>query len=106
MTKLQPSLTGDNYTDRQKQAMWVTINYLETCPQCGGFQSMLAGPRGGMAENIKCKYCHMVFWLTPHKQIGAYPIRDDTPTTTKLQAPALALFSDPLCLDHKKEVQP
>lgn len=103
MPKLAPSITGKFYTQDQKDAMWHDICYRGKCPQCGGIDSMLQGPRGGLAENIKCKYCHMVFWITPFLGFGAYPIRDDTPTREQFQARALLFYSDPLYLEHNEE---
>jgi len=79
MTKLNISLKGDDYTHEQKKAFWIQINDDGQCPECGAMYSMLRGPVGGSAMNIKCKYCHVVFWLTPYVQFGAYPISIDNP---------------------------
>lgn len=74
MPKLKPSLNGYNYNQEQKKEMWIDIHYRRKCPECGAFDSMLEGPRGGLAINIKCSQCGMIFWTTPFTAIGAYPI--------------------------------
>lgn len=79
MSRLNISLKGDNYTDKEKKDFWIKINHDEQCPECDAMFSMLKGPRGGLAFNIKCKYCHTVFWLTPFPGFGAYPISVDVP---------------------------
>lgn len=106
MDKLQLSMTGDCYSEDRKLGMWHDIHSRGKCPQCGALDSMLQGPRGGLAMNIKCKYCHLVFWTTPFPETGAYPIRDDTPTKKELQAHTQASYSDPLFFDPKKEIKP
>jgi len=79
MSKLKFSLKGDDYTDQQKKDFWIQIHYADQCPECGAMFSMLQGPQGGLASNIKCKYCHVVFWVTPFVELGAYPISVDNP---------------------------
>jgi len=74
------SLNGTEYTDVQKKEMWIDIHYRSKCPECGAIDSFLQGPRGGLAVNIKCKYCHIVFWTTPFFGFGAYPINIDNPS--------------------------
>jgi len=74
MPNLTPSLTGDNYTQEQKRDMWTLIHINLTCPECGAEYTMLEGPRGGLAINIKCSECGMVFWTTRYSGFGAYPI--------------------------------
>ena len=79
MTRLNISLTGDCYTDKEKKDFWIKLNHEDQCPECDAMFSMLQGPRGGLSFNIKCKYCHVVFWLTPFPDLGAYPISVDEP---------------------------
>ena len=74
MTRLNISLKGDCYTNKEKEDFWNKINHDDQCPECDAMFSMLKGPRGGLPFNIKCKYCHTVFWLTPFPELGAYPI--------------------------------
>lgn len=74
MTKLTISLKGDEYTTEQKLDMWTQIHIFKKCPECGAIDSMLAGPRGGQAINIMCSECKIVFWTTPIKGFGAYPV--------------------------------
>lgn len=74
MAKLQISLTGKYYSDERKQEMWLDIHHREKCPECGAIGSMLKGPRGGEAINIKCSECGTIFWTTPCEGFGAYPI--------------------------------
>ena len=77
MPNLTPSLKGDSYTQEQKKEMWLDIHTRSKCPQCGATDSMLRGPRGGLAINIKCSKCNMVFWTTPFSGFGAYPISSE-----------------------------
>lgn len=79
MPKLNISLKGDQYTHDQKKAFWIQIHDDDQCPECGAMFSMLQGPRCGLASNIKCKYCHVVFYTTPFPELGAYPISIDNP---------------------------
>jgi len=79
MTKLNISLKGDQYTDDQKKEFWIQIHDHDQCPECGAKFSFLRGPRGGLSFNIKCKYCHVVFWTTPFIELGAYPVSEDNP---------------------------
>ena len=74
MNKLTVSLKGDCYTDEQKKEFWIDIHHRAKCPECGAIDSMLEGPHGGMAINIKCSECKTVFWTTPFAGFGAYPI--------------------------------
>lgn len=74
MSKLKLSLKGDNYTQEQKSEMWIDIHIRSKCPECGATDSMLKGPRGGLAINIKCSKCKMVFWTSGFSGFGAYPI--------------------------------
>lgn len=83
MTKLQPSLKGDNYTQDQKKEMWTDIHYRAKCPECGAIDSMLQGPRGGLAIHIKCSQCQTIFWTTPFYGFGAYPISNYKPPETE-----------------------
>lgn len=77
MPNLTPSLKGDNYTDEQKREMWLDIHYRAKCPECGATDSMLEGPRGGLAANTKCSKCNMVFWISSIYGFGAYPISSE-----------------------------
>jgi len=79
MTKLKISLKGNHYTDDQKKDFWIQIHEADQCPECGATFSFLQGPRGAVASNIKCKYCHVVFWTTPFIELGAYPVSADNP---------------------------
>ena len=83
MSKLTPSLKGDNYTQDQKREMWIDIHMRAKCPECGAEDSMLEGPHGGLAINIMCSQCKMVFWTVPFAGFGAYPIRSEAPETNK-----------------------
>lgn len=74
MPNLKPSLKGDNYTEEQKKEMWRDIHHDRKCPECGAIDSMLKGPRGGGAINIKCSQCKMIFWTSSVYGFGAYPI--------------------------------
>lgn len=103
MAKLRPSLTGDNFTDQDKISIWVLIHYFQKCPNCEAGKSMVPAARGRMMQLLECKYCHMTFWTTPFKLVGAYPYHDSTPTTTELQAELLLFYSDPLYLEHNPE---
>ena len=77
MAKLTASLTGEEYTDEQKKEMWIDIHIRAKCPECEAISSMLDGPRGGMAINIKCSECKTIFWTTPVPGFGAYPTGRD-----------------------------
>jgi len=81
MPNLTPSLKGDNYSQKQKKEMWACIHNDLKCPECGAEYTMLQGPRGGMAINIKCSKCKMVFWTTRYAGFGAYPISSNAPET-------------------------
>ncbi|MBA7687659.1 hypothetical protein ES703_96123 [subsurface metagenome] len=74
MPNLKPSLKGDNYSQEEKKEMWDEIHTRRKCPECGAIDSMLKGPRGGFALNIKCSKCKMIFWTTPFTGFGAYPV--------------------------------
>jgi len=41
------------------------IHEEKKCPCCGAFESMLAGPRGGVCQNIMCSECKARFNVTP-----------------------------------------
>ncbi len=41
---------------------WKNLYVKNICPDCGETE-MLQGPRGGEAENIKCKSCDQEFWI-------------------------------------------
>lgn len=75
MGQLTVSLTGEEYTQEQKDEMWIDIHMRAKCPECGANDSMLKGPHGGMAINIKCSECNTIFCTTPLKGFGTYPIR-------------------------------
>jgi len=47
------------------------------CPECRAKDSMLKGPSGGMAMNIKCAGCGSVYWITPIRGFGAKLLRQD-----------------------------
>lgn len=79
MAKLTPSLNGANYTQQQKKEMWIDIHWKFKCPECGASDSMLKGPRGGLAINVKCSKCKTVFWSTPLTAFGAYPVSREAP---------------------------
>ncbi|MBA7706759.1 hypothetical protein ES703_115616 [subsurface metagenome] len=79
MPKLKISLNGDEYTDQQKKDFWIHIHYLRECPECGAVFSMVHGPQACLASNIKCSYCHTVFWSARYMELGAYPISVDNP---------------------------
>lgn len=74
MSNLKPSIDGKCYTSQQQILFWEDIQYLRKCPECGSNDSILPGHRGGVAQNIKCSVCHMVFWISPIRSFGAYPI--------------------------------
>lgn len=74
MSKLEVSLTGDNYTQEQKKDMSTCIHINAKCPECGAEYTMLEGPHGGLALNIKCSECKTIFWTTPFPGPGAYPV--------------------------------
>lgn len=79
MPKLKASLKGENYSQKQKKEMWIDIHNRARCPECGATDSMVKGPRGGLAINIKCSKCKMVFWTSRFYAFGAYPISSETP---------------------------
>lgn len=82
MGKLTASLTGEEYTDEQKDEMWTDIHMRAKCPECGAIDSMLKGPCGGMTINIKCQECGTVFWSSPFPGFGAYPLSQDYVVTS------------------------
>jgi len=79
MTNLNISLKDDQYTDDQKKEMWSKIHKVNQCPECGAVLSFLQGPRCGLAFNIKCDACHVVFWTTPYIEFGSYPVSVNNP---------------------------
>lgn len=106
MDKLQVSQTGDCHSADRQLGFWLDIHFRGKCPQCRAIDSMLQGPRGGLAMYLKCKVCHMVFWTTPFPVLGTWPFRDDTPTQKQLQAHPTLSSEDHLLLDNNKEDQP
>lgn len=77
MTKLSISLRGDEYSRDQKVEMWAEILIDKKCPECSEENSMLKGPSVDDAMNIKCSGCNMIFWITPFRSLGAYPVGMD-----------------------------
>ena len=61
-------------TTEEKQALWRQIHLNKACPSCKAKDSMLAGPRGGLAINIKCSACGQKYWTSPYMGFGAEPI--------------------------------
>lgn len=74
MPKLAISPRGEEYTHEQKKEMWIDIHLRGMCPECGTHNSMLEGPHGGLAVNVMCSECKVVFWTGPFAGFGAYPI--------------------------------
>jgi len=59
---------------KKKIDTWITIQEKRMCPVCSAHDSMLKGPSGGLAMNIKCSECKSIFWISPIKAMGAYKI--------------------------------
>lgn len=64
----------DNYSQEQKEVMFDIITTLKACPTCFMRGSLLLGPKGGFAANIKCSECQTVYFITPFRGVGAYPV--------------------------------
>lgn len=79
MPNLKLSLSGEEYTKDQQILMWTKIHILLKCPECNASDSMLPGAIHGPACNLKCSYCHTVFWTSPLRVFGAYPISREQP---------------------------
>ena len=58
----------------ERKKSWDMIHIEKKCPQCGALNSMLQGPRGGLAVNIKCAICEGRYWTSPFRSFGAVPI--------------------------------
>lgn len=79
MPKLTISINGQEYTKTQQILMWDGIRRLNKCPECGAYITILYAPRPLFWQNIKCSSCNTVFWISPFRAFGAYPIRRDKP---------------------------
>ncbi len=79
MSKLKPSLRGENYTRQEKRAMWFDIHLRARCPGCGAEHSMIKRPHRGRAVNVMCSGCKAVFWTAGFPGFRAYPIKSETP---------------------------
>lgn len=67
-------LKKDEYTVQEKRIVWKIIFDLNACPNCLAINTMLEGPHGGSAVNIKCKECEQEFWVDPSGAFGAHPL--------------------------------
>lgn len=45
--------------------LWHTIMYKAVCPDCNKPARFLAGPVGGMSQNIECSHCGHWYNVTP-----------------------------------------
>ena len=61
-------------TKEEKQTLWDKIHLQGKCPKCNAYHSMLEGPHGGLAINIKCSVCEQKYWTGPFRGFGAEPI--------------------------------
>lgn len=61
-------------TKDEKLSLWNQIHINRECPNCKAKNSMLEGPHGGLALNIKCKACGQKYWTGPYRGFGAEPI--------------------------------
>lgn len=46
------------------EVLWRKSKMAIECPECGG-TDLLAGPRGGLAQNVKCDRCGTIFSVVP-----------------------------------------
>jgi len=74
VTPVGGKMEKEQLTIEKKQILWDQIHIRGECPNCNAKHSMLEGPHGGLAVNIKCTVCGQKYWTTSFRGFGAEPI--------------------------------
>jgi len=61
-------------SQEDRERTWDKIHLEKKCPRCGVLNSILQGPRGGLAVKIKCSVCEAEYWTSPFRSFGSVPI--------------------------------
>ena len=72
--QLKISITGELYTEEEKERMWKAIHKEQRCPECRAKKTLFGGPSGGGVINLKCGKCKTIFWSGSGEVMAAFPI--------------------------------
>jgi len=53
----------------EEEIIWDKLMNQE-CPDCGAKNTIMEGPHGGMAVNVKCSACNQGYNITPVRGFG------------------------------------
>ena len=84
-----------NCTEKERKSLDIQV-----CPDCGTYKKFLAGPHGGLCQNIRCGVCGSEFNVGPRvhgELLSAQRISEKSPKLAVRDAPAGSALKGETC---------